>query len=63
MVETRRADGTPLVPGERDYMVHCGACHGLDRKGNIAAGFPPLLDIAKRKTRAEIEQITRQARH
>ena len=60
MVETRRADGTPLVPGEQDYMVSCGACHGLDRKGNLAAGFPPLIDIAKRKNRAEIEQITRQ---
>jgi quinoprotein glucose dehydrogenase len=60
MVETRRADGAPLVPGEQDYMVFCGACHGLDRKGNLAAGFPPLIDVAKRKTRAEIEQITRQ---
>jgi quinoprotein glucose dehydrogenase len=60
MVETRRADGTPLVPGEQDYLVFCGACHGLDRKGNLAAGFPALLDVAKRKSRAEIEQITRQ---
>ena len=60
MVETRRADGSPLVPGEQDYMVFCGACHGLDRKGNLAAGFPPLIDVIKRKTRAEIEQITRQ---
>src|SRR5688572_1986372 len=60
MVETRRADGSPLVPGEQDYMVFCGACHGLDKKGNPAAGFPPLIDVAKRKTRAEIEQITRQ---
>ena len=60
MVETRRADGSPLVPGEQDYMIFCGACHGLDRKGNLAAGFPPLLDVGKRKTRAEIEQITRQ---
>jgi quinoprotein glucose dehydrogenase len=60
MVETRRADGTPLIPGEQDYMVHCGACHGLDRKGNPAAGFPPLIGIAQRKTREEIEKITRQ---
>jgi quinoprotein glucose dehydrogenase len=60
MVETRRADGTPLVPGERDYMLHCAACHGFDRKGNAAAEFPSLIDIAKRKTRAKIEQITRQ---
>jgi quinoprotein glucose dehydrogenase len=60
MVATRRADGSKLIPGERDYMIYCGACHGLDRKGNLAAGFPSLIDVAKRKTRAEIEQITRQ---
>ena len=60
MVETKRADGTPLVPGERDYKVYCGTCHGLDRKGNAAVEFPSLIDVAKRKTRAEIEQITRQ---
>ena len=59
MVETRRADGSKLVPGEKDYMVYCGACHGLDRKGNAAAEFPPLVDIAKRKTLEEIEKITR----
>ena len=59
MVETRRADGSPLVPGEQDYMVYCGVCHGLDRKGNAAAQFPTLIDISKRKTRAEIETITR----
>ena len=60
MVETRRADGKPLVPGERDYMVYCGPCHGLDRKGNIPGGFPSLIDVEKRKTRLEIETITRQ---
>lgn len=60
MVETRRADGTPLVPGEQDYMVFCGACHGLDRKGNLPAGFPSLIDVAKRKSRADVEKITRQ---
>jgi quinoprotein glucose dehydrogenase len=60
MVETRRADGSALVPGEQDYMVFCGACHGLDRRGNPDAGFPTLIDIAKRKTRPEIEQVTRQ---
>jgi quinoprotein glucose dehydrogenase len=40
-------------------MVLCGACHGLDRRGNRPLKFPSLLDIGKRKTRAEIEQITR----
>ncbi|MDB4796712.1 PQQ-binding-like beta-propeller repeat protein, partial [bacterium] len=60
MVATRRADGSKLIPGERDYMIYCGACHGLDRTGNLAAGFPSLIEVAKRKTRAEIERITRQ---
>ena len=60
MIETRKADGSRLVRGERDYKIFCGACHGLDREGNKLAGFPPLLGIGKRKTRAEIEQITRQ---
>jgi quinoprotein glucose dehydrogenase len=60
MIETRRPDGTPLVPGERDYMVFCAPCHGLDKKGNPAAEFPSLVDVAQRKTRAEIELITRQ---
>ena len=60
MIETRRADGTPLVPGERDYMVYCGACHGLDRKGNAAAEFPSLVEIGARKSRAQIEAVTRQ---
>ena len=60
MIETRKSDGSKLVRGERDYLIFCGACHGLDRKGNLQAGFPPLLGIGDRKTRAEIELITRQ---
>ncbi|RYD28344.1 MAG: c-type cytochrome, partial [Verrucomicrobiaceae bacterium] len=60
MVETRRADGTPLVPGEKDFMIYCAACHGLDRKGNATAAFPSLVGVAQRKTREEIERITRQ---
>ncbi len=60
MIETRHADGSQLNPGESDYMVFCGVCHGLDLKGNLDLKFPPLHDIDKRKTRAEIEQITRQ---
>lgn len=62
MIETRHADGTELAAGERDYMLYCGVCHGVDLKGNNELKFPPLLDIDKRKTRAEIEQMTRQGR-
>lgn len=54
MVETRRADGSPLPRGERDYMLNCAPCHGLDRKGNVAGGLPSLIDVEKRKTRDQI---------
>jgi quinoprotein glucose dehydrogenase len=60
MVETRREDGTPLVRGEREYMIYCAACHGLDRKGNLAGGFPGLIDVEKRRPRDQIALITKQ---
>ena len=59
MVETEKEDGSPLIPGERDYLIFCGPCHGLDKKGNTAGGFPSLIDVEKRKTREEIIQITK----
>jgi quinoprotein glucose dehydrogenase len=60
MVEIRRADGSPVPRGERDYMTYCAPCHGLDRAGNLAGGFPSLIDVASRKTREQITLITKQ---
>jgi quinoprotein glucose dehydrogenase len=59
MVETRRADGTPLPRGERDYLIHCAACHGVDRMGLPLAGFPSLLNIDQRRTPAEVATLTK----
>ncbi|MFN0127153.1 MAG: PQQ-binding-like beta-propeller repeat protein [Verrucomicrobiales bacterium] len=59
MVETIRPDGSPLPPGERDYLIHCAACHGRDRAGYPAAGFPSLLDLGNRRTRSDVETITK----
>ena len=41
-------------------MLNCGACHGLDLKGNLAGGFPSLIDVEKRKTRDQIALVTKQ---
>lgn len=60
MVETRHADGSPLARGEREYMLYCAACHGLDKTGNLAGGFPPLIDVIKRRPRDQIALITKQ---
>jgi quinoprotein glucose dehydrogenase len=62
MIETRHADGSELGDGERDYVLYCGVCHGIELKGNAELKFPSLLDVDKRRTRAEIEQMTRQGR-
>jgi quinoprotein glucose dehydrogenase len=60
MVEIRRADGSAVPRGERDYMTYCAPCHGLDRAGNAASGFPSLVDVGTRKKREEILTITKQ---
>ena len=60
MVETRRPDGSARPRGERDYLVHCAACHGMDRAGMPLAGFPSLLDLGTRRTREQAAQLTRQ---
>jgi quinoprotein glucose dehydrogenase len=60
MVETRRADGSSVPRAERDYMGFCAPCHGLDRAGNPAGGFPSLIDVGTRKSREQISLVTRQ---
>lgn len=44
-------------PGEGIYMTNCASCHGRERKGNPASGFPSLQDPAKRFTRDHVKQI------
>ena len=39
------------------YNAKCATCHREDRKGSPAA--PPLIDIAKRKTREQIADVIR----
>ena len=60
MVEIRRADGTAVPSGERDYMAFCAPCHGLDRAGNPLGGFPSLIDVSSRKPRDQLSLITKQ---
>jgi quinoprotein glucose dehydrogenase len=54
MVETRRADGTPLPRGEREYLINCAGCHGLNRAGFPEVGFPSLVEVGKRRPREDI---------
>ena len=40
-----------LNPGEQVYASNCATCHGKERKGNPASGFPSLVNIKTRSDR------------
>ncbi len=57
MIPTRNADGRPVSAGERAYKIHCSYCHGLDRKGDAASGFPALEGIERRSGREALTRV------
>jgi quinoprotein glucose dehydrogenase len=44
-------------PGEKLYVANCASCHGRERKGNVASGFPPLENPQERFTRQHVSRI------
>lgn len=42
-----------LHAGERVYLANCSVCHQDDLKGNVASGFPSLVDLATRMGREQ----------
>ena len=41
-------------PGEKLYMASCATCHGAERKGNPASGYPSLVDAKKKYKRDQV---------
>jgi quinoprotein glucose dehydrogenase len=46
-----------LTSGNRLYTTNCIGCHGSERKGNPASGYPSLIGIGSRRTKAYINNI------
>jgi quinoprotein glucose dehydrogenase len=46
-----------LDPGQQVYATHCSSCHGSERKGNAASGFPALLDLKNRLQREHVLKV------
>jgi quinoprotein glucose dehydrogenase len=44
----RNGGSQPKSPGEQLYTVHCATCHGKDREGKAASGYPNLTAIAQK---------------
>jgi quinoprotein glucose dehydrogenase len=47
-----------LTPGHRVYAANCVTCHGPERQGNPASGYPSLLDVGTRLSREDISKLT-----
>lgn len=60
MVSTKRVNDIPLSMGERGYKIQCAACHGLDRRGDPAGGFPSLVNIGQMLTKDQVNQVVQQ---
>ncbi len=46
-----------MSPGQSFYAANCTPCHGTDRKGSPASGYPSLLDIGNRRSRDYVTNI------
>ncbi|GAB2588946.1 outer membrane protein assembly factor BamB family protein [Spirosoma areae] len=51
-----------LTLGNRLYTVNCSNCHGPERKGSAASGFPSLVNIGKRRDRDYVNKIISQGK-
>lgn len=43
--------------GEATYQKYCVVCHQSNRKGNVASGYPSLIDLQLRKNKNEVTEI------
>lgn len=51
---------TPVAvinPGEQIYAANCSSCHGSERQGNAASGFPSLVDLNNRFQREHVINV------
>ncbi len=46
-----KAQNISMSSGQSLYVTNCASCHGTERRGNAASGFPSLLDIGGRRPR------------
>ncbi len=51
-----------LTLGNRLYTLNCANCHGSERKGSVASGFPSLVSIGKRRDRDYVNKIISQGK-
>ena len=46
-----------LTMGQRLYALNCTPCHGAEREGNPASGFPSLVNLHNQRTREHVTNV------
>src|SRR5918994_999793 len=57
MVELKKGGTGPAGAGKRTYDRSCAVCHGAERTGDAMKVFPSIVDVSKRLSREQVEQI------
>jgi quinoprotein glucose dehydrogenase len=52
-----QADNATVNSGAQIYASKCASCHGAERKGNPASGFPSLVDVGNKFKRDHVRQV------
>ncbi len=52
-----------MSAGHSLYATNCAQCHGTERLGNAASGFPSLVDINKRHTKEAVTNVISQGKN
>lgn len=55
-------DRNLVGPGEQVYAAKCSACHGSERKGNAASGFPSLVNLNDRFEKNHVLKVITQGK-
>lgn len=55
--ETKPEKNDRVSPGHQVYATNCSSCHGAERKGNAASGFPSLVNLNNTLTREHVLNV------
>jgi quinoprotein glucose dehydrogenase len=55
--EAKPARGDEAVTGVQLYTTYCASCHGAERRGNAASGYPSVQDLEGRLSREELSDV------
>lgn len=51
-----------VAPGQQLYAQHCSTCHGKEKKGNAASGYPSLIKLSSRLERNDVLNVITKGR-